>query len=122
MQEGAAIAAAGSTAAAAAGSDPAERQAAAEQAVAEKASELGWELSDDECKRIAQFTSSQVVEDIRAAGGFDQPVEPVQPPPAPTGAGTAAAQPEVTPPGAPAPDVKPQGRGSFATWFRSGSR
>lgn len=109
MQKGADVASAGVTAAQNE-PDPEKRPRAAANAIQEAAQAQGWELTDDDCKRIANF----VIQGIEDRGGFDAPPEPVAVPPAPTGEGSLPEQPAhaVDPP--PAPEHR-----SFAERFRS---
>ena len=95
--------------------DPEKRPAAAAGAIQQAASEQGWTLTDEECDRIG----GAVVKQMEQRGAFDPPPEPVAAPAAPTGAGTAAAQP----PDLPVENLPPapQHR-SFAERFRGGGR
>lgn len=106
LQQGQEVAAAG-VAAAQAEPEAAKRKPAARRAIKQEAAARGWELSDDDAGRIADM----VVDRIRDAGGFDKPMEPVQPPPA----APVPAQAQL----ATAPE--PPARRSFAERFRSGS-
>jgi len=91
-------------AAAAAEPEAAKKRPAARRAIKQTAQEKGWELSDEDCGRIADL----VVDRIGERGGFDHPLEPI------TAPAPVAAQP-------PAPETPPEppAKRTFAERFRS---